>query len=264
MSERIIAQHMHDRRNGWLGTVPLPATTCLLAPTSLPSGKLVSDDTWARPGASIASRLPPARSKGFCRGSVVSQAANRALVYESALERDFACILLADRRIAAIHDQPPPVTYRTADGVSHRHTFDFLVTTVDGRRLAFAVKPLARVEKSGIKDILALAAAQAPRDFADRFLLRTERQITKDRAFNARLILRSRRGRNDNDVETLRQLASSLRGSVSIRELVAASGFGARGWNSVICLIDEGVLNIVANSRIDERSRVRCVAQAEG
>jgi len=263
MSERIFAQHLHDRRNNRVSTVPLPATTCFLTPSTLPNGRLLDDDIWVPPGESIASRLPPARSKGFCRGSIVDHVANRTLVYESALERDFACILMADRRVEFIHDQPPAVTYGTPDGARHRHTFDFLVRTTSGERIAFAVKPEPRVERSGIERTLAFIRKQAPQ-VADRVSLRTEKRITKTAAANARLILRSRRGRNDDDVAEVGRFAATLRGAVTIADIVQASKLApARAWTAVVCLIDEGTLELTRPGLIDHNATVRnCAPRA--
>lgn len=257
MSARILIQHLHDRRTGVATAAALPATTTFLAPSGCPSGRHLANGVWAPTGDSIASRRPPARSRGFCRGSVVDFAANRALVYESGLERDFACMLMADRRVVRIHDQPPAVVYETPDGHLRKHTFDFLVTLRDGLRVAFAVKPSVRVGKSGIEDVLALVRRQAPKGFADRFLLRTEQHITKDRAFNARWILRARRGRNQTDVAAMAERVATLNGRARLADIVTASGLGARGRNALVCLIDEGAVELETNNRIGDGSFVR-------
>lgn len=257
MPERILLQHLRDLRAGRNQAAALPATTTFLRPTRTNSECLRGEDCWTPPSASIASRRPPARSRGFSRGSVVDPRSNRAMVFESNLEHEFACILMADRRVVHIHDQPPAVIYRTPDGTAHRHTFDFLAVTEDGRRLAFAVKPSAKVMKSGIEQTLEYIRQQAPKDFADSFLLRTERHITKDRAFNASVILHARRGRNEDDVQALLKLAHTLNGAIRLGDLVAWSGLDGWGRNAVICLIDDGVLTLASPGRIDDDAMVR-------
>jgi len=261
MSEQIIYQHLMDRREGRGRIAAPPTAPACLEPTSPVKGRdhvQANKEAilWEPPASSIASRMPPAKSKGFCRGGMVNQDSNRVIVYESALERDFACILAADRRIVHIHDQPPAVEYSTPDGRWHRHTFDFLATQENGTRVAFAVKPSAHVERSGIRGILAIIQDQCP-SFAHRFRLITEHQATKPRAFNARLILRSRRGRNEADLQAVRKIARVVYGAISIRDLVARTSLGARGWNAVICLIDEGDLTPADHGRLDERTIVR-------
>lgn len=260
MSERLFVQHLHDRRNGRSTPAPLPVSTSFLAPDA-DVGRLPGE-IWKPHTPSIASRMPPARSKGFCRGSLVDPTTNRVIVYESTLERDFACILLADRRVVHLHDQPPAVVYVMPGGQRKRHTFDFLATTMAGHRLAIAIKPTAMVERSGILETLELIRQQAPTGFADQFLLRTERQITRRRATNARWILRARRARNEADVEDLRRFTSSLDGAVNLTDLVAASSMGARGWNAAVCLIDEGCLELVGQAVIGDQALVRHPARA--
>lgn len=258
MSARILVEYLKARRAGLGAPAPLPTTTIFLYPSTHTAK--ATECIWSPPSDSIASRRPPAKSRGFCRGFVVDHDANRALVYESSLERDFACMLMADRRVAHIHDQPPAVTYKTPDGRTHRHTFDFLVTTTDDRRLAFAVKPSTRVERSKIEEILSLIREQVGVSFADHFLLRTEQHITKDRAYNARCILRARRARNEEDVEALRQITSSLNGAIRMIELVSLSKLEARGLNAVICLVDDGVLDVINHQRLGDLAFLRVAA----
>jgi hypothetical protein len=258
LPERLIYQHLLDRRRNF--GIPLVDKIVLRAmpPTPSLAPAQASDDDllWVPPAPSIASRLPPARSRGSCRGFIVDPGSNRAIVYESTLERDFACILAADRRVAHIHDQPPAVTYATRDGRRHRHTFDFRFSKVDGTSIAVAIKPSEKVDRSGIREILALIQDQA-RDFADRFLLRTERHITKTQAYNARFILQARRLRDDAGVAALQNIVSTLNGSARISDLVSASGLGAHGLTAIACLIDEGALQLVDAVPIDFNASVR-------
>lgn len=257
MSERRIYEHLIELREG-RDEPQLADRTSLLMPDMPVSGRYIRTEfgtAWSSPSPSTASRLPPARSRGFCRGAMVDPNSNRALVFESSLERNLALMLMADRRVTHIQDQPEAVHYRTPDGRFHRHTFDFLATLVDGTRVAIAVKPTAKVERSGITAVLDLIRTQVP-NFADRFVLRTEKHITKTRAANAQLIVRSRRGRNEDDVTAVRTVVASLTGSMRIDDIVTLSNLGGRGFNAVICLIDDGVLAPVREERIDYRTPV--------
>jgi hypothetical protein len=246
--ERHIFNHLLDLRAGIMPPKELPEAPSMLRPDATTSGKDVvvgGASIWVPPASSIASRRPPARSKGCSRGFVVDCVSNREVVYESTLERDFAVILLSDRRIKKVHDQPPAVSYIAKDGRRCRHTFDFLATTAWDTTIAFAVKPSAKVAKSGIAEIVDLIRNQVGARFADRFQVMTEKQITKPRAANGRLILHSRRGRSQQDVEQVRTIAASIKGAVKISDLVVASGLEARGFNAAINLIDEGFLTVV-------------------
>jgi hypothetical protein len=206
---------------------------------------------WLPPRSSIGSRHPSLRGKGSSRGTVLDFDAHRALNFESQLERDLIEILQVHPDILQIVDQPPPVVYMGRNGRTQHHTFDFLVTTIDQKRHAIAVKPEAKVEKSGIQDVLSRIRTQVGARFADHYLLLTDRHITRDKAVNARLILHCRRMRNEDDVAIVREITRDLMGSFSISDVVIRSQLGARGFTAVVGLIDEGWLAPLENGRID-------------
>ena len=260
-----IYKYIADMRNGIPRPTRLPETTVYLTPDADTSGHetMVREiPTWVPPAPSTASRMPPARSRGYCRGFIVDARTNQAYVFESALESDALCIMLADRRISVVQDHPPAVSYVGPDGRDRRHIFDYLAVTVDGTRIAFAVKPSARVEKSRIQETLDLIEDQVGAQFADHYRVLTENLITKPKAHTARMILRARRARNQGDVDTVR-LAVPPTGTFTIGELLAVTALGARGWNAVLNLIDEGGLTVIqpgGTSRLNEGSLVRASA----
>lgn len=257
---RPIVRHMLDRRIGFDAAAMAGTTTTFLVPTGPTSGRIVTVDgteVWIPPRPSIASRRPSVRSRGSCRGSLIDPGDNREIVFESKLEAGFAAILLTRRDVVRVVDQPPAVVYRTQDGKSHGHTFDFLATHADGTRTAYAVKPRAKVKKSGIREVVALIRGQVGRSFADRYEVVTEREITRNRVADAKLVLRARRCRNDGDVTRIRDLVSTLHGTVRLADLVSRSGLGARGFGALVCLVGEGVFETVDGARIDYRTDVR-------
>lgn len=160
-------------------------------------------------------------------------------------------MLLAKRDVSQVIDQPPAVSYKDRTGKTRTHIFDFLAITVDGSRIAVAVKPECKIEKSDIQEAVTLIREQVGRRFADHYLIQTERQITRSRVANAELILRSRLCRNEADVAKMREMISHLYGVTSISSLVAQSGMGARAFNALVNLIDHGDLQIVGEVRID-------------
>ena len=264
--EREIYKYILDLKNGVRRPTRLPETTVYLAPDAGTSGRetLVREvPTWVPPAPSTASRMPTARSRGYCRGCIVDARTNRTYVFESSLERDALCILLADRRISAVQDQPPAVSYVGPDGRLRSHTADFRVIRVVGIRIAYAVKPSARVEKSRIQETLDLIKEQVGAQFADHYRVLTENEITKPKAHNARMILRARRARNQDDVDTVRRAVPSI-GAFKIGDILTVTALGARGWNAVLNLIDEGVLTVIepnGTSRLNEGSLVRASAR---
>lgn len=260
MRERLIYEYMMERRRGIDSRAPdcYPATTTYLAPTE----HIPDDAPWTQPVETVATRKLTAPSRGHSRGFVMDPINDRQLVFESMLECSLAQILVADRRVAKIEDQPAAVSYLDDRGRLRRHTFDFRVTTRIGKRLAIAVKPSARVDRSGLPRILQQIEMQTGNAFADHFLIRTEEILTSNRRFNADFVIRSLRARNDDDVEAVRTIARSLNGAVEVRDVVALSGLGARGLCAVACLIYEGVLQIAGTYRIGPYCPVRFVRGA--
>lgn len=258
MRQYLVSQHLHARRAGLdLFSIRPSDQDNALRPDQPAVGK-TADGVWNPPLPSIASRKPAANSRFSCRGSIHDPVSGRAVVYESALERDLAYLLLTDRRIVAVHDQPPAVAYVRRDGRAARHTFDFLVETVSGARIAYAVKPLAKVGSSGIEDTIALIRRQTGDGFADRFEICTEQHVPRAKVADARHILRARACRNHEDVRATSQVAAGLRGAVPIRSLVAMSGLPpARALNAVVNLIDEGGLELANGTHIGDLAMVR-------
>jgi hypothetical protein len=127
----------------------------------------------------------------------------------------------------------------------------------NGTRTAIAVKPVAKVASSGIAETLDRIRESCPRAFADWFEVRTGDHITRDRAANARLILKSRRMHNDRALADVRNVVSTLRGTVKILDLLAASHSDGHGFMAVVNLIGAGELEHVSPGRISYNSAVR-------
>ncbi|OJX82928.1 MAG: hypothetical protein BGO92_04955 [Magnetospirillum sp. 64-120] len=210
------------------------------------ASSLEADVIWRTTSPSSASRRPSLRGRVSVRGALVDRMNGRELVFESRLERGLAEMLMARRDIRAIIDQPPAVKYTTADGRTRSHTFDFLAITTNGIRLAIAVKPAATVERSGIQETLDRIREQVGPRFADAYLLRTNQHITPDRIYNAGLILRSRRCRNESDIDTVWAIVGNLAGSFRAADVVMHSKLGARGFSALVCLVDDARLEPVA------------------
>jgi len=256
MREQAIYDFMQRRLRG-IEPAPLPTATTYLQPDVQPGHVPGKPGHWTAHIPSMASRRPPARSQGHSRGSIIDSE-DREHVYESQIERGVAYILAADRRVAAIFDQPQPCRYVTPDGKSHRHTLDYLAVQTDGTRVAIAVKPSRRVEKSRICETLDLIEHQTQGQVADRFLVRTEQHASADRVFNARYIIRARRARNASHVEWVASVAADLKGAITIENLIARCDLPqAYTRNAVVNLIDEGVLELVGNVRIGNTAKVR-------
>ena len=218
-----------------------------------------SGTVWIPPSASKASRRSPLKGKttSSVRGSLVNPATNREMVYDSTLERDLIGIAVAHPDVVAVREQPAPITYVDADGRRRSHTLDLIADLRGGIRLNIAVKPASKVRSSGIEDTLERLQAQSARGPNERFVVRTGDHITRDRAADARLILKSRRMRDEAVIAEVGAVASTLRGTVPIATLMAASRNDGHGFMAVVALIGDGVLEHVGPGRISPASRVR-------
>lgn len=246
---RILVEHLKARRAGFDSFAAAQAGMAdalrMICPSQLMSGHHIEETgIWAPPSESVASRPISPKSKGSCRGSIVDTEANRILKTESQLERHLATMLMARRDIVSLVDQPPAVIYRALDGIDHEHTFDFLAQTAKGTRIAFAVKPEKRRESSGVDTIVALIERQVGARFADRYMVVSERDLTPTRVYNAKLILLCRKRRNDEDIAHVREFVATVQDTVKFADLVARTGIGARGFNALVCLIDDGALRL--------------------
>ena len=140
-------------------------------------GKKLANNSfvWTPPSASLGSRTPSIRSAGSSRGVDIHHAANRRVLFESDKERKVFVVTLARQDVADVHDQPAPVDYIDKDGVARQHTFDFLVTKIDGEKVAVAVKSEEKEEK--LRETLELIAQQIPTTFADSVTVMTELDV---------------------------------------------------------------------------------------
>jgi len=275
MNETVFIEHLRHRRNGRGICAQTTGTeTQYLAPDGAVAGRFIKtggvqsgdctietsardDFIWIPPQPTTASRIPPKRTRGHFRGIDVDPGDNRRKVIESTLERDLLLILMASRYVARVDDQPPAVRYITDDGWRAHHIFDFRAILENGCSVAYAVKPQRKVESRGLGRTVDLIRHQSLAGFADRAVIRTERQITRRRVFNADEILRARRMRKQTDITAARKVVERLYGSVRLDDLVEQIALGSRGRNAVICLVDEGVLALDQSAWIAPDTRVR-------
>lgn len=192
-----------------------------------------------------ATRLPAKKSMFSFRGFTYDPERHRQLVFESNLEYQAATIMSADRRLKDIEDQPAAVRFVAANGKIKRHTFDFRITTVTGERFALAIKPFAKVERSGLPEIITAIRQQVGQDFADHYLIRTEREFSREAYVTARLKLRSRQVANSDQVAALAGRVTDLTGPTTIIDFLELCGSGLESFMDAIALIDCGVLAMV-------------------
>lgn len=228
-----------------------------------------NENSWTPPLPTRATRLPPLRSRGSCRGALTDTRRNRTLVYESRLKRNVALMLIARRDVVDIHDQPPAVLYVDVEGKPRQHTFDFLAVLADGRKIAIAVKPAEKVEHSRFDEKLALIAAQTPKSFADAAALWTDAHMSRSAVANAELLHSASRdiGLDDQADEAVRDIVRNSTGRWKIADIVSRSGLAGRAFRAVIRLIFLGELTLAdeeRDQRVDYESIVVATPLCEG
>lgn len=200
-------------------------------------------------------RRPPQKGVANFRGST-TDAGGREIVLESTLEQAAAAILLADRKVARLRSQVGPVHHVDEAGKEKKPVFDFVADGHAGDDLAIAIKPERRRISSGIDETIARVRTQRP-DFTAGVEVWTEKQLSRCAEHNARLILRSRRLRNEADIAGMREILDSSGGAFRLGHLVKARGGGARNFAAAVNLIDDGVLIPAERGRIRPELKVR-------
>ena len=198
----------------------------------------------------VVAHLPADRDRGLMSGRLIG--------CESLTEATSLLVLLARRDVYDIEEQLPPVQFVDIDGKERSHVFDFRVTYTHGLREAIAVKPARLVAKHRFDATLARIAAATPRSFADCVWLITDASIDPIEAHIARMIHGLRRPDPEADLKA-RDIVQELNGSVSLADLIAAIGLGARGLRACARLIGSHVLELTARERITPAARVQLV-----
>lgn len=241
--------------------IPLPSETVFLKPDSpLLSGRMrafpvdVHDDDedyadlanlpwlWIPTEEPTPSRWYPARTKGHSRGTITNPKTRSAISYASTYEMNLAYMLCASKHVAKVEDQPEAIIVTRDDG-DKQHTVDFRATlTGNGYRIVVGVRPSWQLEKDDLRHTIERINSGSLEGFADEAIILTEREITNDRGWNAKSILRALKNSVANDNARLADYASKFHGTVSLMTLMRIFDDSAAAWNAVFCLIHGEIL----------------------
>lgn len=225
-------------------------------PSTLAEDEIEEWTGYAPMGASAATVKPARNSKRHFRGYRPDPIRNRAIAYNSLLERNWARCLCANRRVVRIEEQPAAIVYEPPGAGSHR--IDFLATYDNGYRIAHLVKPLKFVEETRLKDIARTLMAGPLREIADEAVIVTEIEASNERAWNAKMVLRHLRSTNELDDRRIRQVASQFVGVFSLMDLLRFFNDRAAARAAVWRLIYEGSLEIAFDGqRLVDRPYLR-------
>lgn len=198
------------------------------------------------PERTRATRMFPARSRASGRGFVVAKlrasAAWRQLIFESDLERKCLLVLLSQRAVVNIWDQPPQITYRNQVGKLSSHTFDFLITLEDRKKIAIAVKPGVLAERNGFDREFALIKTQIAKQFADDALLVTDGSFSAAEVRNAELLHMFRQAEDVEADVAIQQILRGMNCETSLGQVVAATGLQGRAFRAGFKAIFDGLV----------------------
>lgn len=225
----------------------------------MPNHHGATDGAYRDPMRSLSSRHWGDRCPRATRGSLVSSA-NRIVDCESGLEYRGANAFLARADVEGIREQPPELWFTDVDGERKRHTVDLLVRLRSGVTYAVLIKPAAKVKSSRIEEIRDLLAAQAPRSFADYWVVVSEQDLPRRVLVNGVIIEDVRmHGPASDD-----PLVSRIAGIVTTRMTVAAAtklaGGGGDAFRALVRLLADGRLRLCHGVRIAMGALVEPVA----
>ena len=209
----------------------------------------VGDDAFSYPKPSPSSRHWGDRCPRAARATGVTRD-GRVYECESGLEYRQVNGFLSRADVESIREQPPELRFMWADGSPGRHTVDLLVRLRSGATYAVLIKPTSRVEASRVEEIRDLLAAQAPRSFADYWVVVDERDVPRHVVANGVLIEDVRlHGPAPDD-----PLVSRVAGIVTRRMTVAAAaqmvGGGGDAFRALVRLLADGRLRLCHGVRI--------------
>lgn len=215
------------------------------------------------PLMSRATRKVAMRSRFSCRGwTTVARKhdGHRFRVqFESLLELLSIHMATTRPNFADLIEQPFEVSFIDASGKKGRHHIDLLVVLTDGRRLAIAVKPAAKVTDV-FREKLGAIKRHLPDELADDLILVTDQSFTRAQAQNA---LRYIEFSKHADQEADRALTDALekrKGIVSMADLATLTGLAGRGYRAAFRAAFEGQIQVFSEGLISEHSLVKARA----
>ncbi|WBU60580.1 hypothetical protein [Paracoccus albus] len=187
---------------------------------------------------STCDRRPARMSKGHFTGQMmVGPWPGRVLHIESLLERKWACCLDAHETTEELREQVA-FEWRGPDGRLKTHYFDLCVDQTDGARVAYTVKPEARLTEKFLAEISEIARQAKAAGFVDDVRLLTDADIDRVELTNAQLIRAMRKPDAEADAAAAAVL-QKMAGLTTLGELRDRIDMGARGYRALIrCLAD--------------------------
>lgn len=201
---------------------------------------------FAPPRQSRATRYISLRGRGSYRGAVAAQLSgvSRMIVFESLLEYHCLIMLLTDRSVVDVWDQPPKIDYTTIDGRLTDHTLDYLARHDNEQVIGYAVKPYDKVyDENGEFTEFGLNMQRVRAAAGHQIRIVTERSFSRTQIRDARILFRWSRQSDPEADYVVRNIIRSLNGAVPISTIRDLSGLGGRAFGAVVRAMGDGLLD---------------------
>ena len=200
------------------------------------------------PKASRADRNVKKSSREHCTGHVILGDDEGVVTqFESAKESNLLLLLNAREEVADLREQ---VEFRYGPQNERRHFFDMVATFMSGSRIAFTVKMTSDVASGRfLEDMQVVSRWVRKYRFADEVRLLTEEDIDPIALHNAKIIA-AVRGADPEADRLAHEVAASLTGARTLRDLTRSIGLAERGYRALLRLIRTGLLAPERHERI--------------
>lgn len=213
------------------------------------------------PAPSRATRNWGNRCPFAMRGTMIFN--DRVVQCESGLESKTLDALAGRHDVVDIWEQPEELLYIDDEGKPRRHTVDFRVTMRDGTRYAVLVKPKRKAEACGLDRVRDLLAAQAPRAFADRYVIITEDKLPRHVVSNGALFSEVRAYgpfADDPDVEAVLAVVTE---PMTVSRAVELTGLAGQAFRALVRCALERRIRLVDDVRFDYAAVIAPTAKLE-
>lgn len=190
----------------------------------------------------------------FTGGVVLGEGGGVRLGLESHLEANGMLVLVARPDTAELIEQVLFV-WLDENGDPRDHFIDLVAIRKDGSVCGYAVRPVARVSQNYLLKLARVKEQAIGQGFLDDFRLFTEEDVCPVELFNAKLFHSVRRPDCFGD-PVAQHVVQSMKGVVTVRELVAETGLEGMGFRAIVRRIRSGHLQMLGYEYITNKTKV--------
>ena len=180
---------------------------------------------------------------------------DRLLDCESGLEGRAAAPFRGRSHVVDVREQPPVLRFFDDEGEERKHFVDLLVTLRDGTRIAVLVKPRAIAHQCNLGRVRDLLASQAPRSFADHYVIVAEDKLPRSIVSNGQLFTDVRRFGPFSDDQSVQAVLAVVTQPMSVSDVFVMAGVGT--FRALVRCVLDGNLVVEGGGTLDHGASVR-------